>query len=295
MKKTWMLLLLAVLLTLQGCLMYNPFHSITTQTDETTSGTTTTTKKEEPPVEIVYSYSSNWAKELEGYLSNDGTLMYVLLMNKKVNQFGEPRYVPQNLDTLDTRVTLGGKHVELEARAAKALYAMLAEMAHDGINSTRVTSGYRDYDRQTELYEGYKQQEAQKISLEAYEYFGYEYIQNKYILQGVFRLDMEDAEKVANFYSARPGTSEHQTGLCVDFMTLYMTALDNSFEDTDAFRWLSENAHRFGFILRYPKGKSDITGYVYEPWHYRYVGREVATEIYYSGVTLEEYVLGEHA
>ena len=294
MKKTSILLLLAVLLSLQSCLMYNPFDNVTTATSATT-GTTTTPPKSDPPAAIQYSYSSEWAKQLEGYLSSDGTLMYLLLMNKKVNQFGDSQYVPQNLLSLDSKVTLGGKYIELEARAARALYAMLAEMAHEGITSTRVTSGYRNYERQQELYESYKLQESQKISTEAYEFFGYEYIHNKYILQGVFRLDAEDAEKVANYYSARPGTSEHQTGLCVDFMTLTMTNLDNSFEETDDFQWLAQNAHRFGFILRYPKGKTDITGYIYEPWHFRYVGREAATEIYYRGITLEEYVLGEHA
>ena len=77
-------------------------------------------------------------------------------------------------------------------------------------------------------------------------------------------------------------------------MTLSMTNLDNSFEQTDAFRWLSENAHRFGFILRYPKGKTDITGYIYEPWHYRYVGPELAKELFDAGLTLEEYLLPQH-
>ena len=63
-----------------------------------------------------------------------------------------------------------------------------------------------------------------------------------------------------------------------------------SFENTDAFKWLSKNAHKFGFILRYPKDKTEITGYDYEPWHYRFVGREAATEIYLSGLCLEEYL-----
>ena len=295
MKKASILLLLAVLLTLQGCLMYNPFDSVTTTTSETTGTTTKDPDKEQPPVNIQHTYSSEWAKQLEGFLSSDGSLMYQLLMNKKVNQFGNEQYVPQNLLTLDQKTTLGGKYIELESRTARALYAMFAEMAHDGITSARVTSGYRSYERQQELYESYKLQEMQKISKEAYEYFGTEYIQNKYLLNNLYCLDREDAEKVANYYSASPGTSEHQTGLCVDLMTLSMTNLDNSFEKTDAFRWLSENAHRFGFILRYPKGKTDITGYIYEPWHYRYVGRDAATEIYYRNITLEEYVLGEHA
>jgi D-alanyl-D-alanine carboxypeptidase len=100
----------------------------------------------------------------------------------------------------------------------------------------------------------------------------------------------EQAEEEALRYSARPGTSEHQTGLCLDFMTTQMSDLDESFEDTSAFRWLSSNAHKYGFILRYPSNKVDTTGYKYEPWHYRFVGRSAATEIYESGLCLEEYL-----
>ena len=90
-------------------------------------------------------------------------------------------------------------------------------------------------------------------------------------------------------YSAYPGTSEHQTGLCLDFITDNMTDLDESFEDTAAFRWLSENAHKYGFILRYPEDKVDLTGYKYEPWHIRFVGLDMAEKIHSCGLTLEEY------
>ena len=69
-----------------------------------------------------------------------------------------------------------------------------------------------------------------------------------------------------------------------------MTDLDLSFENTQAFAWLSQNAYRFGYILRYPRGKEGITGYTYEPWHYRFVGREAATDIYMGKITLEEYL-----
>ena len=73
-------------------------------------------------------------------------------------------------------------------------------------------------------------------------------------------------------------------------MTDDMSNLDESFENTAAFRWLSENAHKFGFILRYMENKVDVTGYKYEPWHYRFVGRTAAAEIYNSGLCLEEYL-----
>ena len=104
-------------------------------------------------------------------------------------------------------------------------------------------------------------------------------------------MSREDAKKVVLSYSAYPGTSEHQTGLCVDFITEEMGGdLTVAFEGTQAFAWLSENAHKFGFILRYPKEKESVTGYTYEPWHYRFVGREAATDIHLASLTLEEYL-----
>lgn len=92
----------------------------------------------------------------------------------------------------------------------------------------------------------------------------------------------------------KPGRSEHNTGLAADLVSAdwYQTntELTEDFENTDAFAWLSKNSYKYGFILRYPKGKEDITEITYEPWHYRYVGRENAKKIYDSGLCLEEYM-----
>lgn len=98
-------------------------------------------------------------------------------------------------------------------------------------------------------------------------------------------------QEYANVRSARPGHSEHQTGLVIDISSVpSVCALDPCFGDTEHGRWLAANAHRFGFHLRYPPGMTEITGYAYEPWHWRYVGVELATELYESGVlTLEEF------
>ncbi len=101
----------------------------------------------------------------------------------------------------------------------------------------------------------------------------------------------EKGEEEANKTSARPGESEHQTGLAVDLSTSeidYRNSYD--FENTAAGKWVAENAHRFGFIIRFPKDGTDITGYSYEPWHLRYVGRTAAADIYGQNLTLEEYV-----
>lgn len=90
-------------------------------------------------------------------------------------------------------------------------------------------------------------------------------------------------------YVAKPGHSEHQSGLSVDISTLDC-GLTTNFDQTDVFTFLEHNAHKFGFILRYPKNKENITGYKYEPWHYRFVGTFLSTAIYNSSLTLEEYI-----
>ncbi len=92
-------------------------------------------------------------------------------------------------------------------------------------------------------------------------------------------------------YSAYPGTSEHQSGLVIDFVEGSSCDYTECFKDTASGNWLKNNAYKYGFILRYPKGKENITGYIFEPWHYRYVGVENATKIHNSGITLEEYLL----
>ena len=116
-----------------------------------------------------------------------------------------------------------------------------------------------------------------------------DYIKSTYTDRGLTQLSHEDAVKVVLSYSAAPGTSEHQSGLCVDFVTSN-AGLDRAFENTEAFAWLMENAYRFGFILRYPENKTDVTGYSYEPWHFRFVGREAATEMLLRNMTLEEFL-----
>ena len=100
-----------------------------------------------------------------------------------------------------------------------------------------------------------------------------------------------EGEAAASRFSARPGQSEHQSGLAVDVSAPSVDyALTDSFGETEEGIWLAQNAHRFGFIIRFPEGKEDITGYLYEPWHIRYVGEPVAAEIYAKDITLEEYL-----
>lgn len=107
-------------------------------------------------------------------------------------------------------------------------------------------------------------------------YYDQKYIYNNYV--------KEFGQTVTDTFSARPGHSEHQTGLAFD-----VGWIDDRFGDTECGKWLAVNAYKYGFIIRYPKGKEHITGYKYEPWHIRYLGVELATKVYNSGLTLEEY------
>ena len=110
---------------------------------------------------------------------------------------------------------------------------------------------------------------------------------NSYLNQGYAR---EEAERLAALSVARPGTSEHQLGLAVDIVDNKNWSLDETQATMPAQKWLMENSWKYGFILRYPVGKTDVTGIIYEPWHYRYVGKTLAKELHELDLTLEEYL-----
>ncbi|MBQ7293137.1 MAG: M15 family metallopeptidase [Clostridia bacterium] len=223
-------------------------------------------------------------EEYEKYM-NAKDEKYLVLVNKEhiVGVDFEPA---DRIDVKDTPKN----GITLERTAAKALEAMFAEMRANGFNNVFVTSAYRSYDYQKDTYNGWVNYEMQSITSDARKVLGDGYIYEKYTSKGKSGLDRTDAERVADSYSARPGTSEHQTGLCVDLMTSTMSALDESFADYPVYDWLLENAWKFGFVLRFPEDKTEITGYSFEPWHYRFVGREHAYKMYSRGVCLEEYV-----
>lgn len=143
-----------------------------------------------------------------------------------------------------------------DAEASNQIWAMFAAAKAEGLNM-RVQSGYRSYVDQRIIY-------------------------NNYVAR--------DGQAAADRYSARPGHSEHQSGLAFDLNTYYYDGLTQAFGECPEGKWLAENCHKFGFIIRYPKDKEHITGYMYEPWHVRYLGVEKATAVYESGLCLEEYL-----
>lgn len=153
----------------------------------------------------------------------------------------------------------------LQTEAAEAYRRMAQAAAQEGI-SLMLCSGYRSVEYQQGLFD-------KKVE--------------QCLSEG---LSQEEAEAKAATIVATPGHSEHNTGLAADIVTPDHQMLDTAFEQTDAFAWLSGHAAEYGFILRYPKDKSAITGIIYEPWHYRYVGAENAAAITQSGGCLEEYL-----
>jgi D-alanyl-D-alanine carboxypeptidase len=282
MKKRVTLLLLCCTLLLSGCIKPDG-GDVDTHADRPVLGDLSTHYFEN----VEYHYSTEVDEQM---LLTGLDSAYLLLANKEY-VLGED-YVPAKTVTLKREFTVG-KDIDLEARTAEALYEMMDEMRGAGVTDVKVTSGYRTYFYQKSLFQQYLNVEMSKISEDARKCFSEGYLKEKYTDRGIFALDYADARTVVLSYSAYPGTSEHQTGLCIDFITSTMNGLTTAFENTEAFAWLCENAHQFGFILRYPEGKESITGYTYEPWHYRFVGREAATDIYFGKLTLEEYLGAE--
>ena len=163
-------------------------------------------------------------------------------------------FVPEAL----RKVEVTGMSQSLREDAAAALEAMFAAAKEEGVTLSTV-SGYRSYSRQATIYA---------------------------------RKKAEQGEEAADRISARPGTSEHQLGLAMDVAKKNSSQLNTAFAETEEGKWVAANAHRFGFIVRYPKEYEDVTGYMYEPWHVRYVGVEQAEAIYESGVPMETYMTG---
>jgi D-alanyl-D-alanine carboxypeptidase len=149
---------------------------------------------------------------------------------------------------------------KLKAEVETAANKMFADAQKEVNNNMWAQSGFRSYSTQESIY-------------------------NRYVSR--------DGQKEADTYSARPGHSEHQSGLAFDVCATGKSCIDSGFDNTKEAKWLSENAYKYGFILRYPKGTDKVaqTGYMYESWHFRYVGEDLAEKLYNNGdwITMEEY------
>lgn len=168
-------------------------------------------------------------------------------------------YVPADLAVPDVKLRLAktAPQMTFSQSATPALKEMFSAAANEGIILV-FGSGYRSEDLQRQFY-------------------------NSYVAQ--------DGQAAADRYSARPGTSEHQTGLAFDVTSVSEKChLEICFQDTPEGLWIIQSAYKYGFIIRYPDGKEAVTGYQYEPWHLRYVGKELAAEMHQTSVlTLEDF------
>lgn len=173
-----------------------------------------------------------------------------LILVNKYNQLPKD-YAPEDLTDISIQYCYGDNEVSNEVYQK---YISMYNAAKEEDLYLIITSAFRDYEFQDQLWNQYAKSQG---------------------------------EEWADSVAARAGHSEHQTGLTLDIVT-YNSNM-NDFENTDEFKWLQKHAHEYGFIMRYPKDKEDITGYDYESWHYRYVGVETATKIHELGITYDEY------
>jgi len=189
----------------------------------------------------------------DGKVSNPNALDVVINKSRSLPE----DYAPEDLVTVEVPTCLPNPEIrQLRKEASEALFDMFEAAKKDDIYLV-ARSGYRSYLTQVSLYDGYVNN------------YGQEY---------------------ADKYSALPGQSEHQTGLAMDITAESVgLQLEDSFGDTSEGQWVNAHAHEYGFIIRYPEGMESITGYLYEPWHLRYLGVELASLVWESGLTLEEY------
>lgn len=218
------------------------------------AGKTAASETKEPALEASY---FNQLKEVNGLQVIQNPENPLVLVNK---QFALPSdYTPPDLVRPAVPFSFGNQDIEksyMRKEAAAALEKLFAGAEADKIYLFAV-SGYRSYNRQEEI-----------------------------LAAGAAANGQEEALKSI----APPGMSEHQTGLAMDISSESNGfELNQDFELTAEGQWLKEHAHEYGFILRYPKGKEDVTRYIYEPWHFRYIGIKAAKTVYDQNWTLEEY------
>lgn len=262
-------LVLSLAFTLAGCngiVIGEPTPptsaSTTESTTQTTTTSTTTASTEKPSAAATKKPTTTTTTAVQGYpyayagfdpIETDMSVPFNLILLNCDHRLPDG-YVPKLKTAVD------GYAATLDYRVAPFYRQMYDAALLDGITLVPV-SGYRSFARQKRNFENY-------IAT--------------YKKQGMSKVD---ATVKASQIVLLPGTSEHNAGLAMD-----ICSLEVSFENTKEFRWLDAHAHEYGFIMRYPKDKTHITKITYEPWHYRYVGVEVATELKKSGMVLEEYL-----
>lgn len=252
-----------------------PSSSASSESDsasDTDSAEPPTSEAVTEPVEQAPSFTADLSA-YEEYMNPTDRDAYLTLVNATHPLASD--FIPADLtDLVNTRGD-GRAMQKMSLYAAKALEALFIEAKAENqltVNQKSgyplsVMSAYRSYAYQSSLFSHYTDNEMARNPA----------------------LTREQAEAITVTYSNRPGTSEHQLGLCVDMHDL--SGADVSFKNSASYPWLRENAWKFGFILRYPEDKVSETAVSFEPWHYRYVGRYHAKKIHDAGLCLEEYIV----
>ena len=197
----------------------------------------------------------------------DGTACHFTSQGKRVIMVNPWNYVPSDYepDLVDLTSAHGVQGSQVDRSCYDALIAMIDD-CNKAAPQAYVVSSYRTHQQQTDNYN-------RKVKF--------------YMDQGYYE---QTAKQQAALSIAIPGTSEHQLGLAVDIIDTNLWVLDSRQAELPAQKWLMEHCWEYGFILRYPYDKIDVTGIIYEPWHYRYVGTELAAELHELNITLEEYI-----
>lgn len=240
------------------------FLSDRSQQQEPPSADVQQEEKEEAPVE------SSSQKEEQGQSSQETKQQLAEEFAKEKEEYylllaNAENPLPQDWSIQTEEVQNG---YEMDKRAAPAMREMIQAAKEDGVE-LMLCSAYRSIEKQQQLFD--RSQQA-------------------YMAQG---MSEEEAYAKTATETAIPGTSEHQTGLAADIVTPTYQMLDAGFADTPAGQWLSEHAAEYGFVLRYPQDKQEVTGIIYESWHYRFVGKTHAKLMKESGLCLEEYLQQE--
>lgn len=260
MRRNLFLLCAGLALVLVAVVVISVFNWIFTDSSSEKGNNSPTTSSTDKPVDAPTKVPEDNKPDIfqSGNYTLDRNFTNLLLVNEK-------NPLPADYDYESGLVSLDGKYRngqldKISAQIEPYVKAMCEAAWAENV-SLKVWSPYRSYATQKTLFDN-------RV--------------NGYINQG---LSAAEAEKKALTINARPGTSEHHTGLAIDF-----NCANNSFEGMPAFAWLQQHAHEYGFIMRYPEDKTEITGVIYEPWHWRFVGINEAKKIKDSGLCLEEYL-----
>lgn len=214
--------------------------------------------------------------------------------NKDKNK-SEEEYLKEIVALVNTHASSGWYNVELDTDTSQGdailvnkFYKLNQDYIRDDIVKAQLSYSYADNSASEKVLLAYKEMRKDvedelnvRLMINS-SYRSYEDQQKVYDERKVISL------KYADSIAARPGHSEHQTGLAIDITSLEHPT-QKSFTESEEYKWLKNNCHKYGFILRYPEGKENITGYNTESWHFRYVGKEIATKIYEEQITFDEY------